>query len=1023
MSIFKSSFKPYVANTITNRQNLLSSRNERSIDLQRYVSSKLPWARMVSFVDYEDKIELAKKYVLYGGTLNQFPNTSGPNNQENPNLTRLRAGVAVKGGAYGSELGSREYGLRPMPGIESISSRTMSAYGSLRETTIKYFAWDLQQLQDLNRLYMKQGYPVLIEWGWSLYLDNNANLTNKIIHIDAFRKGITQESIYESIKKTTEAYYGNYEANLGIVKNYSYTLLKNGGFECTTTLISMGDVINSIKMNGGISTDSDEPTDDTSDTTTNKSNDEFTRLLSEIANGSVSFPNYNDVRESFPIRLSTETLNATSYSDLTKVLVLGDVGNTSNLPGGDSRYTKFINFGYFIHILNNYVSLFSNNGGSVGNFVKIEIPFPQLVDQPPYNNIGNGYCVSSINAMSIDNDVCFIYNSQVQILRAEIDNNISGFDDIIGFKPKAVYQEPNNSEDFADYYEPYPVNLGIIGAVYVNIGYLISAYSQQHKDGKGSVILGSYLQKILKDIEYTLGSVNDFDISSIDNKAIIIDKHYVEPISDTNKANKFEISIMGLDTTVRDHQVVSKMFEEQATLMAIAAQDRVNVAALQTSTTVELNKNIYNRLYKSVSNRSTTTPDETNASVIYKNTIKLASFVTRYIIPGKRPVYNETTLSALNSFLNQLIVVGDGGTDYKGIVPIVLQLKLDGISGITIGEIFRIKANILPSEYDDKSVGFIVTKINHEVIKSDWVTTLDAQFCLLDQDARYQASLERSNQFLADFNIVRKQTKLSAEYAVHCYNALLSYLHDFFNDEFLALNSLYPTAVAIDYQDASEYQTRKDRPMRRAFSNYASSYPQISENFIYQEVSDLTRSGFIANPPNPGFEANAYNINPNLKKEDFVSTLLSRYLTYIVAAPPTANLGVGGTSGVVPMRVGESKKIDNTIDYLNYVISFSSYYNELVKYPKLKYLFDSVFKLVVDKYKNPGGTLKSYAEVFYDFYFAGINILDLITEDIFDATTKVSMRYINPKAVDSYGNINTEELLLENPLIIDFNDY
>jgi hypothetical protein len=1021
MSIFRSTFKPYVRNTITNRQNLLNKRDDRPIEFQAYVSSKVPWARMVSFVNYNESVDLAKKYVLYGGTLYQVPNTSGPNNQENPNLTRLRSGIGVRGGSYASDLGNREYGIRPMPGIESITSKSMSAYGSLRETTIKYYAWDLSQLQDLNILYMKPGYPVLVEWGWSLYLDQNSNISNKFTHIDAFKPDLDPKLLYEEIKVKTQQHLGNYDANLGFIKNYSYTLLKNGGFECTTTLISLGDVINSIKMNGGISVPESNSTEGEN---VNKSNDEFCKLLSEIANESVeSFSNYDEVRKSFPVYKTGEQSSEIIYSDLTRVLILGNTGDTKNLPGGDSRYTKFINFGYFIHILNNYTSLFFTKNGVSDNLIEIELPFPSLSDV----NIGNGYCVSSVNAASINNDVCFIVNSQCQLLRAENPND-PNLTRSLGFFPKAGYKETPNNTKLLDFYSPYPINLGIIGAIYVNIGYLISVYSQQQIDNQGSSILGATLKKILKDIEYTLGSINDFDLVTIDNKGIIIDKHYVEPISETTKNKKFQISIMGLDTTVREHRVMSKIFEEQSTLVAIAAQNVENVATLQTSTQVALNKNLSNRLYSKVTNRLGDNPEEENKKAIYNNTIKLATFLNKYIITGNRPVYNETTLSALNTFLNQALVVVNGATDYKAIVPITLQLKLDGISGITIGEIFRVKSNVLPLEYDDKSVGFIVTRLSHEIIKSDWVTTIEANFCLLDQEDKYKIIESKNINFLSNFEAAIDTNKINNQLLIHYYNTLLSFVADFFNDDFVVINAENASVLSVNYDEADSYQQRRDKPLVKYYSNYAISYPQVSSNYIDGEVTLLTRAGFTVNPPTLGFEKNIYNRNPRLTKEDFEQTTLSNYLNYAdkFPGPTRATGGVGGT--VAPNRILEtdyiSKKEENTVKYLNYIIENSFYYTELEKFPKLKELFKGVYEYTISEYSK-----KEYSR--NKIVVALSAIFGSITPptDSFAKLWKlinpgvIEYRYLNPNSIDQYGNINSEIAFLKEGVVIDLKNF
>jgi hypothetical protein len=52
-----------------------------------------------------------------------------------------------------------------MPGITGVELRTLGAYGSIFETTVKFNCWDSHQLNELELLYMRPGYSVLLEWG------------------------------------------------------------------------------------------------------------------------------------------------------------------------------------------------------------------------------------------------------------------------------------------------------------------------------------------------------------------------------------------------------------------------------------------------------------------------------------------------------------------------------------------------------------------------------------------------------------------------------------------------------------------------------------------------------------------------------------------------------------------------------------------------------------------------------------------------------------------------------------------
>jgi hypothetical protein len=196
---------------------------------------------MTSSVDVnKDKGALASKYILQGGTLYQNSLRSGvgdngayslntPNNQ--PNDTNDR-------------------GIRPMPGINSIDVKSKSAYGSLREVVVNFQCWDIKQLEELELLYMRPGYTVLIEWGWLPYLKSGDNITYNITpYGEMFTKGTTKEKIWKDIFQKSLDNGGNYDAMFGYVKNYSWSARPDGGYDCSTTIISIGEILESLKVN------------------------------------------------------------------------------------------------------------------------------------------------------------------------------------------------------------------------------------------------------------------------------------------------------------------------------------------------------------------------------------------------------------------------------------------------------------------------------------------------------------------------------------------------------------------------------------------------------------------------------------------------------------------------------------------------------------------------------------------------------------------------------------------------------
>jgi hypothetical protein len=239
MSIFKNSFTKEIRGSLNARQKAIEKRSPQAI---QYLNARNAWIRMASSVDVNgDKGKLAKSYILQGGTLN----SDGT----------LRTGVST------SSTGAAAYnrftpsgnenlrGIKPMPGITSIDVASKSAYGSLREVKVNFQCWDIKQLEDLELLYMRPGYTVLIEWGWLPYLKDENTLEFNINPYDIINQTPSKETIWSEIYYKANNSGGNYEAMFGAIKNYSWSARPDGGYDCTTTIISTGEIIESLKIN------------------------------------------------------------------------------------------------------------------------------------------------------------------------------------------------------------------------------------------------------------------------------------------------------------------------------------------------------------------------------------------------------------------------------------------------------------------------------------------------------------------------------------------------------------------------------------------------------------------------------------------------------------------------------------------------------------------------------------------------------------------------------------------------------
>jgi hypothetical protein len=792
MSIFKATFKPYISRQINTRQNLLKQPGSRGPELQKYVSGKSPWLKMTSLVNYQGSIDLAKKYVLMGGTLVPKPD------DDTNSLFGMRAGINNSHGAYGSNLGDRQYGIVPMPGIATAEIKSKSAYGSLREATVKYYAWDKKQQDELSILFQTPGYPVILEWGWSMYLDTSVegeeyNVTadpNSIksaasdfnikttvpTTIDCFASDIKPTAVYDQLEKLRHKYSGNYDGMLGYIRNFEWQLMSGGGYECTVILISIGDVLDTLKMNSftGNSNLSGKDKD---------YKDEFETLLTHYATFTTEAERHvlSDVTSIDTLIVNKGLKDVIDTDTYMLSFPFGPAYKIeAKMAGAYSINNYYMSFAQLVFIINETRNLFLD--GSSGNtnqekIINIEVPLPDIK-----GNRGTGLCVASKYSISIDPATCLFKNSSAAIFQSHTNRGTEAQN---GFLPDVSIYGMSRRGSFNKEYLYQQSTLGTIGNIYINIGKAISLYKNEQHSNNGSVYLGAYLRAILKDISFALGSVNNFDLYVEDSTVVIIDKAYAEPPDQTGTANKFVMNMAGTDTIVRNHSIKSKIFPSQASMIAIGAGVNQNLGSVQTSTYNYMNNGLTSRLYKEL----TEVPNQdisgsARLEKIYTdNILKLVSVVETSILRlGTLGLEGESILGTMNTYLNTLLVKVVADTDYKAIIPISLEATMDGIGGITIGEIFTVNKDILPRQYKDRAIGFIVTGISNSITRPDWTTTLTTQICLLDQEGfRAQAEASYANvQQSVGREFMRRGASIVND--IKNFNTIIAFLQDLYRD-------------------------------------------------------------------------------------------------------------------------------------------------------------------------------------------------------------------------------------------------
>ena len=303
-------FDEYVDKQIKVRQKSLGKSQKSPDDLVVFNSST-PWIRLSSSVIVdEDRAKtlatnlginqseivgnnLAKNLVLFAGT------------SDGANLSNRKGGVG-----YGLEssygfLSDGEQGYKPMPGVTGITANYKNN-GTLKQAQVKLTCFTRKQFEAIEAIYLRLGFTMLLEWGHSLYFDNggkkksmssleipnmlfveklpplkllqylNSNNTGvqgakmfeeqtedeqKTIALHfgltpkEFKKIISipysPERVRIAINDNKEKTGGNYDAMMAKVSNFSWTLNSDLSYSITLDLVSVGDIIDSLKMNFG----------------------------------------------------------------------------------------------------------------------------------------------------------------------------------------------------------------------------------------------------------------------------------------------------------------------------------------------------------------------------------------------------------------------------------------------------------------------------------------------------------------------------------------------------------------------------------------------------------------------------------------------------------------------------------------------------------------------------------------------------------------------------------------------------
>ena len=223
------------------------SASTRDNQTLQYLTNRNSWVRLSSGANTKTdngySNDLAKEYVLQGGAISMNYVKDG-DNKEKYKSTDLRKGFNE---TY-TQGATDNLGFKPMPGIVGVSVGTGGKWQTLMQANIEIIAYDLDQLDIIQKLYMSLGCTVFLEWGHTNYFKNDGTFQKNPRGIHFFQVPNKKQLLRNGTTFRTQS-SGNYECIVGTVYNFDWSSNPDGSYNCKIKVMGPGGMVESLRIN------------------------------------------------------------------------------------------------------------------------------------------------------------------------------------------------------------------------------------------------------------------------------------------------------------------------------------------------------------------------------------------------------------------------------------------------------------------------------------------------------------------------------------------------------------------------------------------------------------------------------------------------------------------------------------------------------------------------------------------------------------------------------------------------------
>lgn len=828
-NILGAPFTKFVTDQINRRQENLGKGSEGSGVLKDtkdilFQQSKTPWLRLASSVNisgskrYPKALKqllslgfkrgdiignkLSKNCVLQGGATS-YDKSYGKKDRTGSAWNKLYDMMTFKdpgdkdespqqnsGGDFGTNFegaygwgGTSERGLVPMPGITGANIKYINN-GALSKTEITLKCYSKAQLAVIDMLYMRPGYTLLLEFGWSVYLDNDGNIqqyddynSSPMRYIFGSNNGkFNQYKLTKKIREERKKMFGNYEGVFGKVSNFKWTLNNDGSYTCIVTLTGMGDMLESLKMNVSLKkkielSSEDEPSDDeTVPLIANATKTSLNQFLFSVYDSSYSWINTPDIKiltkkiKNFALPSSDYTKTRTIRIKNAQLIV--DVNSTDD--GDDANNASspqvYITFGYFIAWIQQNLLLKSNKEVPTCAF---DMDFESL-------HTDDNFMLSPLGQFSPNPLICMIPFSQPKLDQSQLSNwevvkDYVDFWEWFGSDIELPNTKLNNQigKKMGTRFQ-YDSNNGRLSQVYLSINHLAKVLDEMPIDEDNTISLNDYLVQVLADMQGALGGINEITLKLSDdgtlirfienspNKFIKRPKALTEDVDGNTllpcKFVSYGFNNEGLGTIMKNLTINGSIPSNYSTLITIGAQTNGNQVAGNATTFSNYNEGLIDRIIPERKNEEGVPKENDGEGEEAQNQTQLIKDIINKMTYGGfwkgfvggvggawKDVMNDldflsddiNNLSSLHTqYIHALLGLYSSISKQSAapfFLPFELSFDMDGISGIYLHQKFSLDNKILPPVYNEVDMEILVKGVDHEITPSSWTTKIVTQ--------------------------------------------------------------------------------------------------------------------------------------------------------------------------------------------------------------------------------------------------------------------------------------------------------